>query len=436
MSAVAGAAETPKTNSAGADAGSAGHSGNSAAPNDSAAGAAPQGGAAGATGGADFSHGARLLIPQRNITLVRVGPSDLELANTVDTVDLSVDVSFVDGPTYPRRFEVSFDPTGVIVQHCQERKGKFEISSIELKQDVRGTGTHLSLEHSDGHYFLSHDGPGYHQALVTGTFRVDALPSETLGCPSLPTMAADIPITFTTNIDIQHLASTQASAPAGCGPAPIMLSGRSYGGSRVGLLNDKGQFLFGANVDSDYPLDVLVETEKPAQIAEGTGGSSGLAGLAYDGLVVTGEPQRVRLSTSYGTLFTYQLANTSMIDGMDVKFWSRPTQYSKSPTAALAMDSTPAVSPYKVLGASATYSVAGVRVCTSVLASDFKTTLLSPDVCNVQYENSPDPNPGVPGFLATFIDQTGVCQLELSVPGANGEQGLRTLLSTVLAANP
>jgi len=431
-SAAAGAAQAPSSSNAGAGAGT-GQAGTGHSPDTSDAGAGPTDGVSGMSGGVDFSHGARLLIPQRNITAVRIGPTGLEPANTVDSIDLSIDLTFVDGPTYPRQFEVGFEPLWVIVNHCQERKGKFDIRSLEVKQDVDGTGAHLKIEQTDGHYLLTHDGPGYHQINVAGTFRVDALPPETEGCPPMPTTAADIPVTFTTNIGIQRLASTKASAPAACGASPVMLSGRNYGGSRVSLLNDKGQILFGANVDSNYPLDVIVESEKPAQIAEGSGA---IGGIAYDGLVVTGEPQLVRLSTTYGTLFTYQLANTSQIDGLDVKFWSRATQSVKSPTTALAMASTPAVASSKVLGATATLSVGGVNVCTSLLASDFEISLLSPKVCDVQYENGPDRNPGIPGFLATFIDKAGTCELEVSVPGANGEKGLATHLSSVLAAAP
>ena len=429
----AGSAEVPNSNSVGASAG-AEHAGNAGGPGAGGSGgsdAAPSG-SAGTAASIDFSHGSRLLIPQRQVTNVHLGPSgDFNDLTSLDNIDVTTATEFVDAPIYSRQFEVNFDMSGLFAPNCQIwTGGKFDVGSLEVKQDLSGLGGHLKIEQTDGHYLLSHDGPGTHQIRVTGTYRVNHSPDLGGVCFSLPMGAVEVPIAFTTNINIQRMGSVKAAAPYDCGPAAVMLSGRNYRGTRIDVLNEFGQPISGSNVYDTYPLDVLVETEKPAQIAE-----AGL-GLNYDGLIVTGEPQAVRLSTSYGTLFTYQLANTAMIDGLDVQFWSRPTQYVKSPTYPTTMSAPPLVSAGKVVGASATLKVGGAALCSPILATDFATSLLSPNVCKVELENTPDPSPGIPGFLATFVDPAGTCELEVSVPGANGGKGLVTHFSSILVPAP
>lgn len=387
---------------------------------------APSGGTAGANA-IDFSHGSRLLIPQRNLSAVALGPTgDFHDLTSLDNIDVTVASVLADAPIYPRQFAVTFDMSGLFISNCQFWSGKFEVSSLAVKQDVSGSGGHLKIEQVDGHYILTHDGPGTHQLRVTGTFRATLSQDGGGYCPSLPMGEVAVPVAFTTNIDIQRMASVKA-APSGCGPAPVMLSGRNYPGTWINILNDAGEPMVANNVDDTYPIDVLVETEKPAQIAEAG------SGLSYNGLIVTGEPQRVRLSTAYGTLFTYQLLDTSFVDGLEVQFSARQSQDVKSPRYPLPTDVTPAVALGKVLVADATLEVGGVKLCSPILASDFKTTILSPSVCNVQPEAAPDQYPGIPGFLATFVDPTGTCELELSVPGANGGQKLATQLSAVLS---
>ena len=376
----------------------------------------------------DFSHGSRLLIPQRQVTNVHLGPTgDFNDLPSLDHIDVTTNTELADAAIYPRQFEVNFNMSGLFAPDCQIwTGGKFDIGTLEVKQDVSGRGGHLTIEHTDGHYLLTHDGPGTHQIRVTGTYRIDNTPAAGGVCFSLPMGAVEVPIAFTTNINIQRVGSVKATPPYNCASAPVMLSGRNYPGTGLDVLNESGQPIIADNVYGSYPLDVLVETEKPAQIAEAG------RGLNYDGLIVTGEPQKVRLSTSYGTLFTYQLANTEMIDGLDVMFWSSATQDLKSVKYPLAMATTPAVASGKVLGASATLKVGGVPLCSPILATDFTTSLLSPNVCQVQHEDTPDPKPGIPGFLATFLDPAGTCELELSVPSANGSKGLVAHLSSIL----
>lgn len=411
--------------------GPVGHGGNVSPPDASGSGGLT-GGSAGTTGGGiDFSHGSHLLIPQRALTAVHLGPngdyrsiagSNATLANA----DVTLDTNFMDAPIYSRQFEVTFGMAGLFLTDCQIWTGKFVAATVDVKQDVGGSGAHLKIEQVDGHYMLTHDGPGKHQIRVTGTFQADRTPDTGGSCPTLPMGAVTVPLAFTTNIDIQRMASVAATPPLGCAAGSAMLSGRNYPGTRIGLLNEQGQAVYASNVYDSYPLDVLVETEKPAQIAE-TG-----SGLHYDGLIVTGEPQTVRLSTSYGTLFTYQLANTAMIDGWDVKYWAQPTQYIKSARTAFSTDTTPATAAAKVLGATATLQIGGIPLCSPILPSDFAISFLTPDVCKVQYEDSPNPNPGIPGFLATFVDPAGTCELELSVPGSNGGKPLFRHLSAIL----
>lgn len=431
-SAGAGANSTPNGNGSGGST-SAGQPGSGGSVDTSASGG-PQGGSAETSGGVDFSHGSRVLIPQRTLPSIHLGPSGAfndpnGPVVTLGDIDVTTNSQFLDAPIYPRQFDVSFDMSGLFVKDCQVwAGGKFVVATLEVKEDVAGTGAHLKIEQVDGHYRLTHDGPGSHFIRVTGTFQVNHGAETGGSCPALPMGPVEVPIAFTTNIDIRKMGSVKANAPLGCAEGSFMLSGRNYPGTRISLLDEAGQPTRADNVYDSYPLDVIVETEKPAQIAE-----AGL-GLYYDGLIVTGEPQTIRLSTSYGTLFTYQLANPAMIDGWDVKFWARGSQYIKSATYPVAMDSTPAVSPGKVLGATATLKVHGLPVCSPVLSSDFMVGLPTPNVCKVQYENSPDPNPGIPGFLTTFVDPAGTCELDLSVPGSNGGNALSTHLSAILAA--
>ncbi len=183
-----------------------------------------------------------------------------------------------------------------------------------MKQDLNASGAHLKIEQVDGHYLLTHDGPGKHQIRVTGSFQSNRTADTGGICPALPMGAVSVPIAFTTEISIQRMASVKAWTPSGCSLDSFMLSGRNYPGTRISLLNEVGEPRRADNVYDSVPLGWIVETEKPAQIAE-----AGL-GLYFDGLIVNGEPQTVRLSTSYGTLFTYRLADTSMIDAWDVKF--------------------------------------------------------------------------------------------------------------------
>jgi len=387
-------------------------------------------GSAGAANEIDFSHGSRLLIPQRNFTGAHLGPTgDFNELSSVENIDVTVSVDLVDAPTYPRQFEAGFDMPGLFTMGCQLWMGKFEVGSVAVKQDVGGTGAHMKIEQVDGHYLLTHDGPGTHQIRVTGKFLAN---NGTNGgiCHSLPLGEVAVPVAFTTNVNIQRMGSVQTDTWR-CGTSPVMLSGRNYPGTQIHFLNEQGKIMQPANVYSTYPLDVLVETEKPAQIVEAG------SGLFYDGLIVTGEPQKVRLSTAYGTLLTYQLVDASFIDGLEVEFSSRWSQDVKSPQYPLATDVTPAIAKGKVLVAEATLKVAGVKVCSPILANDFETNLLAPTVCDMQHEVGPDQYPGVPGFLATFVDPNGTCELELSVPAANGGKGLNKHLTSVLVpVNP
>jgi hypothetical protein len=387
----------------------------------------PQGGSAGASDGIDFSHGTRVVFPQRNYQGANIGTYSFDAMKAGDPIDLVVDAPLVDAPTYARQFEVSFGPNRLLVAHCHERNAKFEPTSVDVEPDTGGTGAHLKIELVDGHYRLTHDGPGTHDVHVSGTLHVEAT-DQTQGCaPNFPQTAVDIPVTLTSHINIQHVGSIAGSPGFGCGSSPVMLSGRSFNGVRLNLLNDAGKPISGNNVYREYPVDVVVETEKAAEVAEAG------SGFALYGLIVTGEPQMVRLSTSYGTLFSYRLATTSQIDGMAVKFWSRPLPEVKAPTTPLSMSTTPAVASSKVIGATASLSVGGVDLCTPPLASDYQTTLLTPNVCTVQADDHYDNTTGFPGFLATFVDPAGTCELDLSVPGANGEHGLKTHLSAILA---
>lgn len=393
---------------------------------------ASQGGSSETKGGPDFSRGSRLVIPQRMLTSVHIGPGgvfngDNAPAIDLDDIDVTTSSAFADAAIYPRQFEVSFSMSGLFVKDCQIwTGGEFVVSSLNVKQDVSGSGAHLKIELVDGHYLLTHDGPGEHQLRVTGAFQVNHTPDSGGWCPELPVGAISVPIAFTTNISIAKVGSVKAWPPSGCAADSFMLSGRKFPGLRIGLLDESGQPLPPpVNVYDSYPLDVIVETEKPAQIAE-----SG-SGLSMDGLVVTGEPQTVRLSTSYGTLFTYQLANTAMIDAWDVKFWARDSQYVKSVTYPLATDVTPVMSPGKELGATATLEIGGLPICGPTLASDFVVGLPTPSVCKLQLQNS-NWDAGSPGFMATFVDQAGTCEIDLSVPSANRGRGLSTHLSATL----
>ncbi|HYP99071.1 MAG TPA: hypothetical protein VER96_10370 [Polyangiaceae bacterium] len=443
MSSLAGGSADPKSNSASAGTASSVQGGgangalggtSSSAQGGSGGVDASSSGAAGAAGsatagGIDFSHGARLLIPQGKTPAVYFAPGDFSSVKGVGPIDLSFSKTLADGPTYPRQFEVTLGGWSVMLNQCQSRSGKYEVSSVEVTEDVGNRGAHMKIEQSDGKYLLTHDGPGNHRLRVTGIFHADPPPEGGPTCDKLPTGAVDIPLAFTADIDIQKLGSVKGAA-SGCGASPVVLSGRAYSGSSaITLLNDQGQSFYPANVDSRAPLDVIVETEKAAQIeAPSTDGS-------YAGLVVTGDPQTVRVSTTYGTLLTYRLANTSFIDGFEVKYWSRPTKYLKSPTTLLAMDTTPAVATGKELGATGTLTIGGEKICSPINGSDYMTTLLTPKVCDIVYDFViADPNAGIPGFLATFVDSAGTCELEVSVPGANGGQGLVSHLSAVLHA--
>ena len=400
----------------------------------SASGAA-NAGSAGLADTRDFSHGSRLLIPQHALDFaVPIGTSgNFPDLDSVDNIDATTSAILADGPSFPRQFEVDLgmsylslntsDANTTYSQRCPYLRGTFEVASVAVKQDVGGSGAHLSIEQTDGHYLLTHDGPGQHQVRVTGTFR--ATNDTDQSCPLLPMGAVEIPIASTTNVTIRRLGSLMAARPSSCATPPIMLSGRNFPGTRMTLLDDQGQSFYPANVYTDHPVDITVETEKPAQIVEDE------SGLTQGGIIVTGEPQLVRLSTAYGTLFSYQLADTSLIDGWDVKWISSGAQYIKSPEYALDMSVTPAVASGKELAALATLKVSGVPVCSPILATDFKTTMLAPSVCDLQYEFD-NFVPGIPGFVATFLDPAGTCRLELSVPEANGGQGLVTSLSTIL----
>jgi len=72
-------------------------------------------------------------------------------------------------------------------------------------------------------------------------------------------------------------------------------------------------------------------------------------------------------------------------------------------------------------------------VCSPIQLSDFHTSFLTPSVCDLKNEFSSNSFVGLPGFLATFIDPAGSCELELSVPAANGGKGLVSHLATTLA---
>jgi hypothetical protein len=391
--------------------------------------------------GVDYSHGSRFVIPQRLVPVVDLG-TDGEFramggaeipAKDVQHIDVTISRTLADASFLPRSFDVSFGFTGLFVDGCQLWTGTFEVTSLQVTQDTGTTGAHLTIEpaagQTAGQYTLTHDGPGAHQVRVTGTFKANHDSMSQGQCPALPMGMVEVPVAFTTKINIMPVGSVRGLAPTGCASPAIMLSGRNYPGTRISVLDDQGTYMGARNVYDTYPLDVIVETEKQADIAEGP------SGFAYDGLVITGEPQKVRLSTSFGTLFTYQLADTSQVDGWNLQFFSRQSQYIKAVQYDLPLDTDPAVALGKVLLAKATLQVGGVNVCSPTLAGDFSTSLLSPDVCGIVFENSPT-DLGTPGYLATFIDQAGTCELEVSAPAVNGGKGLTKHLSTIFMPPP
>ncbi len=222
--------------------------------------------------GVDFSRGSRLLIPQRQLTSVHLGPTgDFNTLTSLDHIDVSTVSELMDAPIYPRQFEVDFSMSGLFVQGCQVWTGKFDIDTLEVKQDLNGSGAQLKIEQTDGHYSLTHDGPGVHQIRVTGTFRANRTPDSGGYCPSLPMGEVAVPIAFTTNINIERMGSVKAATPLGCAAGSAMLSGRNYPGTRISVLNDAGQAIYAANVYDTYPLDVIVETEASADCRERLG---------------------------------------------------------------------------------------------------------------------------------------------------------------------
>ncbi len=432
----AGSAGAPQAGSTSASGNSStGGVGAAAGGASSAASGAANAGAAGMADTRDFSHGSRLVIPQTGLDPVAsiYLNGSFPDRTSVDDIDVTTATTFADGPGYPRQFEVSFgmsylslntsDANAAFSTRCLSLTGMFEVATVAVKEDTGGTGAHLSIEQTDGHYILTHDGPGEHQVRVTGTFR--ATNDATQTCPLLAMGPVAVPIAYTSTISIRTPATLTALPPSDCATPPVMLSGHSFAGLRITMRDDTGQAIYPANASTLAPFDVTVETEKPAQIVEGN------EGYASSGIVVTGETQMVRLTTRMGTLFSYQLADASAIDGWELKWFSSPVQDIKSPLNPLDASVTPAVASGKELAATAKLKVGGVPVCTPIVAADVKTTLLTKSVCDIQYEFG-NFSFGVPGFVATFLDPAGTCQLELSVPGSNHGQDLSAPLTAIL----
>jgi hypothetical protein len=348
---------------------------------------------------------------------------DYSESESLEGLDKTVIAQIADEPTFARQFEVLFPMPSLFLTQCQFWSGAFEVESVEVEEDLDGSGAHLSVDESDGHYTLTHDGPGNHRLRVTGIFR-EPLEADAGACGP-QSGPIEVPLAFTVELHVQRVVNATGLPPLGCNAEPFVLSGRSYPGTPVRLWNEQGEIMQPVNVYDSYPLEVIIETEKEAQIEQA--GSS----LRYDGLIVTGEPQKIRLSTSYGPLLTYHVVDLAAIDAWDIEFWARAGQDVLYPNRPLTLDTEPAVAPGKALGAYATMKVGKVPICSPIFTSDFSITRLTPEVCDVALNGDTDPTPGVPGFLATFFDAAGTCELDLSFPAANGGEGLTRHLSTV-----
>lgn len=393
------------------------------------AGAPSAGGAA--AGDDEFAHGARLVVPQQELTQLTFFPGTQRFEGQPPFSNVST-INLVDGPTYSRTYPVTIPFDSLVIAPCNlYAMGHLEVTSVDVEQDLDGQGATLSFVRAGDGYTLTHDGPGHHHVRVLGAF-VPNRATDTGGgpapaCPVLDDNAGQLPVSLTYDVTIKQAAGATVALPASCGERALVLSGRSLDGPRVYLL-DSGGKVFGANNAADPPLDVVVETESAAEIQAAAFGFSGK-------ITVQGAPQRVRLSTGFGPLTTYDIADISQLDGWKLDFWYTAVDDIKSPRVPATDGSTYGpIGTQGRVGGDATISVAGRVPCSPFTPDDFSVTAGPKEVCTPSVGPS-GLSAALPGSLAMLFGN-GTCSLDVRLPAANGGQGLSQSLSLTFANTP
>ncbi len=376
----------------------------------------------------DFTRGARVVIPPEVFTAVTLdlGGSFPPQARPLSTWQLLEDENL------PRQYEFHIahnylysdvDPTTGEGVRCRPYPGlldgHFEVDDVEVHEDRNESGAQLNVVKDGDHYQLTHDGIGSHELVVRGTFIAD---DATL-CPNVTDEEGRVALEFTTIVEIVRAASVVTRLDLECGEHPVMISGRGFPGLDLQLFNAGGLFLTPHNLGS-VPTELVIETEKTAKIA-------GTDALWRDGITVTGEHQRVRLSTKFGTLAEYEVVELGEVDGWDVEFWSAEALSWKVEQIPVIPDAnSPVTCSGPVLGANAQVKVGQRGICSPIFVSDFDVVESTPETCEVGLH---DTDLGFPGALTTLSGE-GLCELDLLFPAANHGHGLRAHLAANFVA--
>lgn len=361
-------------------------------------------------GGTFFEGGSELEIPAREQAVrIWVTPSLEGLEGPP--------IEFVGGITrivandgYSKEHSLSVEMTYLFdPERCTSvPNGKLVVEDIEVEEDIDATGATLSLEEAEQDFVLRHEGLGRHQLKIRGTF-VANFPHN---CPALLDENGELAVTFRQEIKVEEAAGARIALDETC-PAEIKaLSGESLSGRSVMLIDSEGKEFYADNVEQAYAIDVLVETEREATIADGPAAS----------LNVTGAPQLVRLSTPLGPLLIYELVEPGQVDDWDVQFWvSGRHGFIPNPIESGETYPGGAFDAYEI-GADVFLVADGVQLCT---LPDWNFTFVgqTPGVCVTEAMALPVTP------IATMQTSFGTCAFDMSYPAARDGQGLETSLS-------
>lgn len=375
-----------------------------------------------------FANGSRFVIARGEFPQLVVvnAPGNLQSHRfaELDTVEKRGRLQLADGLGYPRQMRLRFDLQFLQLADCMLVGGLYEVEAVDVEQDVSGVGAHLSLEKESSEYTLIHDGPGNHRINVSGKYVFDeATGLGTTNCPAIDPGRTEIPFPFTLDVAVTAVASVTATPPPECGDEPFMVSGRDYPAYDIYAVDAEGVRISAQNVPRP-PTDVIIETEGPAELAHESW-------LQNRGVVTTSGQQLVRVSTQFGTLYTYPLVPFSAIDGWDVRYWYSLNHLSTAVLLEPHRDE-PATCLGPRVGAVVAVTSGARTMCGSLMPEDFSFDWRTPNVCVPRAVAAVFPL-GPPGDIAEFQDRTGTCEFDLSLPQANGGAGLMSRFVGVYA---
>jgi hypothetical protein len=279
---------------------------------------------------------------------------------------------------------------------------------MDVTEDVDGTGAHLTIEGEGEHFRMTHDGLGRHDLEVKGRF---VSPISTI-CPALLDENGELALVFHADIRVEAAAAVRISYDEGCDTSPRVLSGERFLRVRVDLEDKAGEPFGPANVTYHSPVDILIETEKVAEIEVPSGG------FGSNGVAIVGESQLVRVSTEFGTLAMYEVVAPDDVDDWELQYWSEDNQHGIFQTD-IESGMTYSTKEFRsnAVGVTARLLADGEALCSQTPYADFLVASSTTDVCTAITGDSM-------GHLATMLKPVGTCSFLLTYPAARGAQGL------------